>query len=473
METLLGIVLFGMFLAATGLTILHGQENTALGGDRVRATQAVSGALEAARIIRDASFAGLSAGTHGYAVDESGNWSLNGSAVVLSGGYITSLAVTPLAADWVRLTANVRWKHGYNRSGSVLITSELTDWRTTRPTGDWSGLNMQGSYVPGGTIDFNAIAVAGNYAFVTSETAGGGAGLYVLDISSLSAPVRVASSFSLGAAGYGVMVKGKILYVITADASQEIRAYDITAPASLSAADLRTSFNLSGSSLATSLAINGSTLLVGAQQDATYAELYAFDISNSGAIVARGTLQDAATVHDVGTSGTGVFLATSDSTGEFKEVQLSATGGLFVPAVSLYNLTSTEAGRSVAVSGTSAVLGRLRGTSIQELVLLNTRQGGGSPPPSPGPWYHEGSGSIVGLEMDASTCYAFLAADSSGKAVQVVELHNTALPEAASYNSVSGPARGLFYDNSRDRLFVSTRQSMLIFQPGGGFSSCL
>ncbi len=80
-----------------------------------------------------------------------------------------------------------------------------------------------------------------------------------------------------------------------------------------------------------------------------------------------------------------------------------------------------------------------------------------------------GGASASGVQI---TCYSpqtgliMGAADSSGKAVQVVHLSDHALPELASYNSVSGPARGLRYDAARDRLFVLTRKGFLIFQPG-------
>ncbi len=463
-----------MFLLATGLTLLYGQQNTAAGGDRVRATYAAISAIEAAHSIRDGSFAGLTAGTHGYALNGAHTWVFSGTSMTVSGGYVTALSASSASTDWVSLTSVVDWQHGIFRAGRVTLKTELTNWRTTRATGDWSGLSLQGTYDAGSNIDFNDIAVSGNYAFVTTETSGGGPGIYIFDISNLASPARVAASASFGRAAYGIVVKGSVFYVLTDDPSAEIRAYSVGTPTVFDAsANLLTTYNLSGSALATSLDIEGSTLVVGAQYDATNAELYSFDISSPTAIVARGNLQVAAGVNGVAVSGTGVFLATADTAGEMTEAVLSGTGGLSYPVTPQYNLTSTEVGRSIAVSGTSAVLGRLRGTSIQEMVLLNGKFGGGSPPPSPGPWYHEGSGSVVAVDMDGSRCYAFLAADSSGKAVQVVHLKNSALPESATYNSTYGRARGLFYDLSRDRLLTVTRRAFLIFQPSGSASTCL
>ena len=462
-----------MFLLATGLTLLYGQQNTAAGGDRTRGTYAAISAIEAARSIRDGSFAGLTAGTHGYALNGAHTWAFSGTSMTVSGGYITALSVSSSSTDRMTLTSTVDWKHGIFRAGRVTLQSELTDWRTTRATGDWSGLSLQGTYDAGSNVNFNDVAVSGNYAFVTSET-GGSPGIYVFDISSLASPARVAASATLGHAAYGILMKGSVFYVLTDDPSAEIRVYSVGTPTLFDpSANLLTSYNLSGSALARSLDIEGSTLVVGAQYDASHAELYSFDISSPTAIVSQGSLQIEYDVSDLAVSGTGVFLATTDTAGEMTEAMLSGTGGLSYPVSPQYNLTSTEAGRSIAVSGTSAVLGRQRGTSIQEIVLLNGKYGGGSPPPSPGPWYHEGSGSIVAVDLDATRCYAFLAVDSSGKAVQVVQLKDSALPEAASYDSPHGRARGIFYDLSRDRLFVTTRKAFLIFQPSGSASTCL
>lgn len=467
LEVLVGIAVFGIFLGAVALTLLKGQEDSVMGGDRGRATHAAVRALEASRSVRDTTFGSLTAGSHGIALSTTKTWVFSGSKVTVSGGYVTNVTVSTLAADWVRLTASTKWKHGYARSGSILIVSELTDWRGARATGDWSGLSLQGSDTPGGTPLFNDVAVRGNYAFLTSDTSGGGAGLYVYDISTLTAPTRVASSFSLGAAGYGLAIKGSTLYVVTGDASSELRAYDIASPTTFAAGNLRASFNLSGSSLATSLALDGGTLYVSANQDATYDEFYAFDVSSSGAIVYRDSLGHGANIVGIGVSGTGAYLATGDGAADMKAVDITQPSDLRFVTSGDYNVTCTQPPRSIATTGTSALLGCTKSAS-QELVLMDTRVPGGTP----GPWYHEGSGSLVGVDLDGSDCYAFLAADSSVKAVQVVSAKNQALPELAVYNSTTGPGRGLYYDPVRDRLFVVTRSAFLIFQPSATPSSC-
>jgi hypothetical protein len=472
LEIVLGICIFGLFMSAVGLILLYGQQNTSQSGDRVRAAQAAEQGLEASRSIRDGSFAAVTAGTHGFALNASKTWTYSGTKLTVTGSYVTKVTVTSMGTDWVRVGSSVRWKHGVNRSGSVLLTTDLTNWRAQRLTGDWSAATLEGSYTDAGSPQFNSAAVSGNYAFVTSDSSGG-AGLYVFDISNTASPSRVASSFNLGADARGVAVKGKVLYVTTADSNQEIRAYSIASPTSLSAANLIATYNLSGSSLATSLALQGDTLLVGATQNASYNELYSFDVSRSGSIVYKGSLPVTGTVNAVSVTGSSAFLATDYAAGKLKRAYIAADKSLSFPTNSDWYVTNTTIGRAVFASGTSALLGGQK-SAAQEMVLFDTRDGGGNPAPSPGPWYHEGSGSVVGVTADAGLCYAFLASDSNAKAFQVVQMRDKSLSEIASANatSPSSPGRGIFYDIVRDRVFLLTKKAILIYKPGSGSGPC-
>lgn len=471
MEAILGIAIFGLFLTAVGMVLLLGQESTIVGGDRVRGTSFAAEAIDASRAIRDGSFGALTAGAHGVGLNSSQRWIYSGAQSTRSGGYILTATVTSLASDWVRVSAQTKWKHGYNRSGSVLLTTEFTDWRTQKTIGDWSSIAVDGSYVDGGNPLFNAVAVAGNFAYVTGDTSSGGAGLYVFDISNTASPSRVAATFNLGTSGYGIAAKGKTLYVVTGDALQEIRAYDITSPATLAAGNLIVSHNLSGSSLALSLSLHGRTLLVGARADATWNELYTFNVQNTGAILPLSSLEVGSSVNSIALTGTSAILATGDTAAEMKVAAMSAKGMLTAVTGGDYNIVSTEPGLSVAATGTSALLGRRKG-AIQEFAFFDVRTGGGSPPPAPGPWYHEGSGSLVGVGNDPGKCYGFLAAVSGRKALQVVNLRDTSLTELTTYTSVSGYPRGLLYDPVRDRVYLLTRSAFLIFKPTSSPGPC-
>src|SRR3990167_6343109 len=105
LEALLGITVFGMFLAAVTFILLHGQEESIRGGDRMRATLFSEQALEAVRSIRDTNFSALTAGAHGVGVGPTGTWVFSGSKTVYDNRYTTVVTITALASDWVQVAA--------------------------------------------------------------------------------------------------------------------------------------------------------------------------------------------------------------------------------------------------------------------------------------------------------------------------------------------------------------------------------
>lgn len=471
LEILVGIAVFAIFITGVGLTLLYGQESTIRSGARMRASYLAERGLDTARAVRDGSFSSLTAGTHGYRLSPSGTWTLSGSSTTSSGVYVTSVTVLPLASDWVRLTARTSWKHGYNRSGSVLITTELTDWRATRTVGNWSSLTVDGTYTNAGTPTFVDLALySGSYVFAASRSLNG---LYVIDTRITTAPALIASSFSLGYGAWDVEVRGDVLYVATDDPSQEIRAYDISSPSTLSSGDLIGSYNLPGSARARSLAVRGDTLYVGASASATggQEEFLALRVTPDGGFTLLDAVNDDGnTISRIALSGTAAYLASSLDAGELRVVDVASGSDLTL--LGGYNLSDrTLDGVSIAISGTSALLGTLKGSSIQEVVLFDLRSGG--IPTSPGPWYHEGSGSVVGLAMEPTRCYGFIAAESGRKALQVFNVRDkTSLAEITTYTSTTGLGRGVLYDMRRDRVILATDRSVILFRPGAVTGTC-
>lgn len=468
LEVLLGTTIFAMLLAGTAMTLIYGQENTINAGDRTRGAYLTERTMEGVRAIRDASFSSVSTGTKGIWVHKNtGLWGFSGSQVTLTGSYVVSVSISSKASGWMSFTGSTTWKHGYNRAGAVNLWGEITDWKSAQSIGNWASPSVDGTYAPGGTPSFNEVAVSGNTAYVTVGTS---PGFYIIDITNTASPSRLNSGFSIGSAATGIAVKGKRLYVLTADTAAELKVYSIT---SASNPVLITSYNLPGSALGTGLGIGYNNLYVTSSYSATAgeSEFYSFDISNSGSIVLKSSYNDTDSLNAVALSGTSAYIAASIDTAELRVMQTMSSGSLAL--VGGANLTDrTLDGTAIAVSGTSALLGTQRGTSIQEVVMFDI--GGGDLPSSAlGPWYHEGSGTIMDLAMDPYRCYGFIAASSNKKAFQVMNMRNKAtLPELYSYNSTSGLARGLAYDLVRDRVYVMTDTAFLIFKPATSGATC-
>lgn len=469
LEVLLGITVFSIFLSGLGMTLLYGQENTINAGDRTRAGYLSARTMEGIRAMRDSSFASLTTGTKGIWVNKATNmWAFSGSQVTLTGSYTVSVTLSSKASDWMAFTGTTSWKHGYNRAGTINLYGEVTDWKSTKSVGNWAIPTLEATLSPGGTPLFNEVAIAGNVAYITCNAT---TGLYMMDITNTAAPTRLNSSFTLGFSASDVVIRGKRLYVLTSDSNAELKVYNITSPSSPT---LVTSYNLPGNGLGTSLALGWYNLYVGTTFSATAGqyELYSFDITNSGSLVLKGTVNDTDTVNAIALSGTSAYIGSSLDTGELRVMKATSTGGLGI--VGAYNVSDrTLNGLSMAVSGTSAILGTEKGTTIQEMVMFNIGNGGVPSGASSGPWYHETSGSLLDVDMDPYRCYTFVAASSGRKAFQVVDMRNkTTLPELYSYNATTGLGRGLTYDLVRDRIILTTDSAILIFKPGTSGGTC-
>lgn len=467
LEVLLGIVVFSVFLGAAGVTMLSGQQGTMMGGDRVRGSYAALRGLEAVRSIRHRGYSSVTAGQHGVRIGADNKWEFDGTSQVFSGGYLNSVYVTALSSNLSRITSGTQWTFWPVRSGMTSLSTDITNWVGTGSVNNWSSMTLQGSVTLTGTPDINRIAVKGNYAYLSAAS---NSRLYVIDISNLAAPTRVATSLSYGSETFGLAIRGNRLYVGTDSSTQEVAVYDLSSPASLTSANLVASYNIASSPLIHALAFNGSTLFVGMENSGSQAELWAFSTSSGGTLTALDSLEIGADVNDISIYGTGAYLATSDSSSELRVVNISSGANLSFATNGTYNFTSTEAGKSLFMSGTAALLGRARGTGIQEVVKINTKYGGGSPPGAA--YYYEGSGAALDVDVDSTGCYGFISTQSVGKAVRVINFKNDTLPELTSYTSAYGPARAIYYDYIRDRLYVGTSTSFLIFQPTAGTGPC-
>ncbi len=265
LEAVLSIALFAIFLGAFGITVYEGQGQTKAGGDRKRAVDLATEALEGSRSIAAKSYSSLSEGTYGVVVDSvTGQYKFSGTSTTATGGYVTSVTVTAINAQRYLVKATTSWNRSPTRPASLSMYTILGNWRNTKPTGNWGGsaLTPVGTYTYDyAAVDpaFSDVAVTGSSAFLTSTNASY-PGLTVVNLPHLNSPAFLAVK-DIGGVGYALAVRGTVLYVITGDANGEVKAYDISTPATPT---LLASYNLPGSGAANSLAVAGDFLYVGA-----------------------------------------------------------------------------------------------------------------------------------------------------------------------------------------------------------------
>ena len=470
-EALLGIVLFAMFVTATFLTLLTGQESSQRGADRVRGIYYTQEALEVARSIRDGDFTELTAGQHGYSLDENGMWMFSG-ALLSREGYNTYLIVTPIIDEKVRITARTAWKHGYHHSGSTVLSLELTDWRNRAVgVGDWSNVTMAADLDlgVGGIPYLSDVIVAEDYAYVSSQLEGDG--LYIFDVAEAGSPLRLSSAFTLEATVHKPVIYRDVLYLAVENSGDELKAFDVSDPAALDGATTpRATYDiLGGTDRAISLARRGGVLLVGAKGDADESEFYTFDISNPDAITPLGELNiaDAPSINDIFVIGHYAYLATSADIQELMVIDISNPSSPAIHAA--YNAIDVQDGTAICGTSTGFFLGRAQGNAIDEFLLITGSDG--VPSTDPGDTYGAdmgsiGEGHVNAMDTDLQGCYAFIGTDSSQKSLQIRNGRSTDITEEA-YVTLSSPARGVHYDVMTDRLYVTTNTGFHIFTTSG------
>lgn len=466
LEAVLSIAVFAIFLAGIGLSLFVGQESTISGADRVRAVFLAEEALEGARHLRDDDFANLTPGTHGITVGSDGLWALT-SQPVTTDGYTTTLTLTSHSETWIEATAEVTWDFGRAHSGSVLLSTYLTNWKVVAQSGNWSSLHPIASFSGGTAAHFNHILVQGNYAYVTGDISAGGKGLYVFDISNPASPQQIASSFDLLASGYDMTIQGNHLIIATDSTSSEIQVFDISSPASLTTSHLSGSIDLPGSGLARTIDSFNGVIFTGGNQNLTDNELFSLYLSSTGALSLLGSLNIDANISDINLRDGYAYLATSQDNAELQVADVFDPEVLtFVPGTGL-DLTDVYDGKITHTFGTSALIGRMNGTTISELTLYSIAD---SPLPvtPPGPWTLEVGGDANTLETDPTGTYGFLGSSLSTGELKVLQMSlfsSGGNPVLLTYDAPA-TITSLAYDWVSDRLFIVTATNLFVFAPG-------
>ncbi len=468
LEAILSIALFAVFLAAVGLALLVGQQSTVSAGDRVRGTFLAEQALEGARYLRDRDFESLSPGDYGIALSEEDAWQLLPSPVTTEDGYTVSLSILSHGDHWLEAVSSVQWDFGSARADTVSLAAYLTDWRREIPIGDWSAFHEIASLSSFETPHFRRILVSGDTAFVVGTQEEGGRGLYVFDVSSPSAPVRIASDFDLGASGFDLVLAGNRLFVATDDPSAEIRMYDITDPATLGEDDLLSSYDLPGDGAARAVAYYNFIVYAGTATNPDDDEFFTLFHEEDESLSPLDSLSIDGDVNDISLHDGYAYVATGLDSGELLVIDVfDAENVSFAPGTGM-DLPDIYDGLSMATFGTSALLTRASGTATDEVILYAV---GESPVPSPppGPWTFESAGDVFGFSVDPAGRYGFLAGNAAAaqlRALDMVAFREGSYPLLSSYDIEEAAARDVFYDWQSDRLFVVSDSSFRVFAPG-------
>ncbi len=464
LEAIIAIGVFALFLGGIGFSLILGERSTISAGDRTTAAFLAEQQLEGIRQMRNQKFSLLTVGTHGMVLTGTG-WNFSGGSTVKN-GYRSSVTLLTHAVDWIDVTSTVSWNFKNTRSGSVVLHTSITNWRKTIPVGNWAGMMKIAQSTIGGTPDYQKIAITGTYAFITSTNTSGGKGLYVFDITNPASPVRIATSFDLGASAYGLAVTRDRLFLATDNPVAEIQVFDITSPSTLVPGNRINSFDLAGAGKARSIALYGNNIFVGSLDDPPRKQFTSLLMSETGPITMQSSLAMSGSVLDISLHEGYAYAATSYNVGELQVVDIFDPATLvFAPSTGI-DLTDVQDANAIATVGSSALLGRLNGASIDELTLYSTAASP-VPSPPPGPWTLEVGGDVNALTSIAGSIYGFVGGSTSAGQIRVLDMSKFSTgqaPVVKTYDTLA-TVNGLAYDWQRDRLYAVSALSLFVFAP--------
>ena len=125
-EVILATALFVLIAIALTNILIYGEQSSASAGTRARAVFLAEEGLEAVRNIKDTSFSNLANGNYGLAVSGS-KWIFSGTSDT-TGIFTRIINIATVDSSRKTVTCTVTWQQTPQGTGSVVLTTRLTNW---------------------------------------------------------------------------------------------------------------------------------------------------------------------------------------------------------------------------------------------------------------------------------------------------------------------------------------------------------
>ncbi len=457
-EVMLASAVFALLVTALVGAYLYGEEATALAGHRARAVLLAEEGLEAARNIRDSSYASLTAGTHGMLIS-SNQWGFSGASDITDSFFTRQVAVTTIDPDHKAITSTVTWQQTPSRTGSITLTSRMTNWLGTK-----KGLapvlfgifDLTTANSGSENTDAISVASAGNTVYLGRSTNPGNE-FFSIDVANPALPL-VSGQLALGGDPNDIVVSGNYAYIASSDDSSELTVIDISI---LATPTLAANFNLtaanSGSANSDGLAVvmGKTNYLYLTRSTSGGKEFYVFDISTPTSPSLVGSVDLNGDLNELVQSGNFAYSASSDNTQEFQVVDVTTVTNPSLAASLDLNEGDTAAdGLSVAIGTNTVYLGRNGSAGSPEFYLINV-----TTPASPTiiSTLDIGTSIIKSLDFSVSANLVFFAnRNPSSDDYNTVDVSTPATPVLLTSLNLNGEPYKLVYETSSDKVYVAS-----------------
>lgn len=455
-EALLASSILALIVTVFIGAYIYGSESTALAGQRARATFLAEEGLEAARNIRDASFANLSNGNKGLAI--SGNqWNFSGTSDVTDGFYTRQLTFSSIDSKRKQVISTVTWQQNGQRTGSVSLTSYLNNWRGTARGAAPSLIacfNLDVSNSGNESADGISVATAGSYLYLGRQN-NNGYEFFVLDITTLPTP-SLLGKLAVGDTVNDISISGNFAYLASSDNEGELTVVDITNP---SAPTVATKFDLtvgnSGNANSNGLAVSiSSNTLYLTRVASSGKEFYVFNISTPSAPTLTGSVDLNGDLKEIAVIGNYIYGASSDNTEEFQVINVSTPSSPTMDASLDLDQGATQPDALSITAGINTIyLGR-DGSAAPEFYIIDV-----TTPTSPSitSTLNIGTHILQSMDYDDSSKFIFFANTAPGSEdYQVIDVSNSADLTLLNNVNLNGTPYKLVYSPSKDAVMIAS-----------------
>lgn len=455
-EALLSSTILILIVTAFMGAYIYGSESTALAGQRARAVFLAEEGLEAARNIRDGSFANLSNGNKGLAI--SGNqWNFSGTSDATDGFYTRQLTFSSIDTKRKQVVSTVTWQQNGQRTGSVSLTSYLNNWRGTAKGAAPSLIacfNLDVANSSNEAADGISVATAGNYLYLGRQN-NNGYEFFVFDITTPSTP-SLLGKLAVGDTVNDIAISGNYAYLASSDNSGELTVVDISTP---STPTIATTFNLTAgnsgndNSDALAVSLSGNALYLTRVASAGK-EFYVFDISTTTAPTLTGSVDLNGDLKEIAMIGNYVYGASSDNTEEFQVISVSTPASPTLAASLNLNEGVTQSDAlSIAAGPSTIYLGR-DGSAAPEFYIIDV-----TTPTSPtiASTLDIGTHTLQSMDYDDTSKFVFFANTAPGaEDYQVIDVTNPASPTLLNNVNLNGTPYKVVYSSAKDAVMIAS-----------------
>jgi len=466
-EALLSLAVFMLIAAALVGALSYGVQSPQVAGASSRALLLAEEGLEAARNLRDTSYAGLTAGTYGLA-PAGGIWTLSGTSDT-NGIFERHLDIADIDATHKIVTSTVSYKTSASGTSTVALATFLTNWRRAVAShGNWASSSLEASFdltsANSGNTTANglSIAAANNYVYL-GRNLSAGREFYVFDVSSTSHPTLVGQAEMTGSPN-GLAVVGNYVYAASTDDNGELAIINISNPAlpTVSVFNLNKGNSGNNNNDALSIATDGSYLYLGRINGGR--EFYIFDLVNPANPALIGQLDLNGNPNAIAVSGNYAYVASSDNASELQVIDISNKAAPFL--ADPYNLNSGNDGAdglSISYGDGYVYLGRANSAAPEYYVIDVSTP---TVPVLSGTL--EIGANVSSVYFDSASKYSFLVTAGATNNFAAIDNATPASPAILDQLSIAITPNELIYSPALDRVFIASSadtQELQIIKP--------